>query len=1002
MTDKFNKGNGPDDINKFFDQFDSANSDTSAGHTNETKATRSAGTSRASRSKKSKKSTNSRSGKKAAVKSVSNFKFLRVNKNGEPLSFKAKLFRVALLGVVLIAAFLFIYVGGLILTADTHNIDADNIYSRLSQRSTLYDDQGEEIESVFSEDGNRDNVTYSEIPENMVNAIVAIEDKTFWKHNGFNFIRIAGAIKESIFGGGEISGTSTLTQQLARNIYLAETKSQRSMNRKILEAYYAVLIEKSLTKEQIVEAYLNTVYLGFNCYGVEAASQAYFDKSVTDLDLLECVSLASLPKSPNSYALVKSYPVGTVEIDTENIIESTDTMSYVYNGDLSEGRRAQTLFNMVDQGYITQEEADKASAKDLKKKIEISTTVASSYSSYFTDYVISQVTEDIMEEYNLTKEQAQDKIYTGGLKIYTTMDSRAQKIAVTEFETDSNFPGVSNLYKDSDGNILNKSGGGIILYDYDDYFNENEEFVLTSDEYKKNSDGSITLFAGNRLKFYDVTYNGISDVSLTFNPMYVIEDYKFYSIEDGAISVPAEYKTKDADGNCIISAEFFTDYPEFFKKGEDGDLIVSSTNYSLKQKVSQPQAAIVIMDYKTGGLKAMVGGRNVEGKMLLNRALTTQQPGSSLKPLAVYSSALQYSLNAEARGETLVLDETDGSRWGDYITAGSIINDKAMTVNGKTWPKNWYSGYRGHMTFREAVQQSVNVCAVKVYQQMGPDFPVEQLKKMGITSVVEDKDTANDLNPAALALGGMTHGITPLEMAAAYGIFPNEGQYTSPIAYTKITNSNDEVILDNAPETEQVLDPGVAFIMTDVLRSVVTSGLGSPASFGGQPVAGKTGTTNDQYDIWFCGFTPQYSASVWIGNDVNIDLSQGSTTAARLWRTIMSQVCEGLPYGQYPSAPDNVERKNGEYYTEGTYSKVSKPTSETESSSEAKKETESTTQQTTKPSKAPTTQAPTSKPTVHIETTQQPSSTEVITTEPTTVAPTEDPTDAEDSSESDE
>ena len=197
------------------------------------------------------------------------------------------------------------------------------------------------------------------------------------------------------------------------------------------------------------------------------------------------------------------------------------------------------------------------------------------------------------------------------------MDSNAQKIAVDEFETDSNFPGVSNLTKDKDGNITNGYGGRILLYDFDDYFNDNDEFVLSKSEYSKNSDGSITLKAGKRLKFYDISYNGITDVSLTFNPMYLMEGGKFYSIEDGALSVPEGYKTKDADGNCIISAQFFTDYPEFFKKGENGSLIVEDKNYTLKQKVSQPQAAIVIMDYKTGGLKAMDSGRSSQVEMIM-------------------------------------------------------------------------------------------------------------------------------------------------------------------------------------------------------------------------------------------------------------------------------------------------------------------------------------------------------------------------------------------------
>ena len=128
-----------------------------------------------------------------------------------------------------------------------------------------------------------------------------------------------------------------------------------------------------------------------------------------------------------------------------------------------------------------------------------------------------------------------------------------------------------------------------------------------------------------------------------------------------------------------------------------------------------------------------------------------------------------------------------------------------MVVNGRAWPKNWYTGYRGRMTLRTAVEQSVNVCAVKVYQQMGPEFPTSQLKKMGITSIVEDGDT-NDMNPAALALGGMTHGISPLQMAAAYGTFPNQGIYTEPVTYTKITNSNDEVLFEKVPKTEEALN----------------------------------------------------------------------------------------------------------------------------------------------------------------------------------------------------
>ena len=897
----------------------------------------------------------------------------RGRKNKKPVSRKKRVLQIIGLAILALVLILIIYVGVLILSADTRNIDADNIYSRLSQRSTLYDDSGKKIESIFSEEGNRANVAYEDLPEDMINAIVAIEDKTFWDHHGFNFVRIMGAIKDSVFGGGQISGTSTLTQQLARNIYLADTKSQRSLNRKVLEAYYTVLIEKNLTKEQIVEAYLNTVYLGFNCYGVEAASQAYFGKSVKKLDLLECVSLASLPQSPDAFALVKSYPTGTVDVEKTNILAKSDSIVYAYNGELSSDRRSLTLANMVDQGYISQSDADEAKEKSLKKKMKVTADKGSGFSSYFTDYAIEQITEDIMEEYGWSEADAKKKIYTGGLKIYTTMSRSAQKTAEKEFSNASNFPSVVNLRKDSEGNVLNNKTGKILLYDYDDYFNSKDQFVLSKSEFKKNSDGSLTIYAGKRLNLYDTTVNNASDVSIEFKTMYQQTDGKFYIIRGGAISIPQGYKTKDAKGNCIVSAQFFEDYPDFFKE-KGSKLTISSSNYSLQQKVIQPQGAMVIMDYKTGGIKAMVGGRGTSGKMLQNRATDPRQPGSSIKPLAVYSSGLQSSYNAVEKGETMNLSKSNGDSWGSYITAGSVINDAPLVVNGRTWPKNWYSGYRGHMTLRTAVEQSVNVCAVKVYQQMGPEFPVSQLKKMGITTIVEDGDV-NDLNPAALALGGMTKGIQPLEMAAAYGIFPNAGTYTEPVSYTKITTSNDEIIFDKTPKTEEVLDEGVAYIMTSILRSVVTNGLGKTASFSGQPVAGKTGTTTDNYDAWFVGFTPQYTAALWLGNDVNIELSEGSASAARLWRSIMSQVCAGLPYGEYPEQPDNVQKINGEYYTEGTYSRVSKPTSSGTTESSSSTNAETTRPQVQAPStRTPATTAPTTKaPTTKAPTQTQPS-----------------------------
>ena len=297
---------------------------------------------------------------------------------------------------------------------------------------------------------------------------------------------------------------------------------------------------------------------------------------------------------------------------------------------------------------------------------------------------------------------------------------------------------------------------------------------------------------------------------------------------------------------------------------------------------------MVIMDQKTGAIKAMVGGRNTEGRQLLNRATSARQPGSSIKPMGVYAPALQ----SGADGET---------SW----TAASVIDDYPMVVQGKQWPKNWYSGYRGLYTLRQSVEQSVNVNAVQVFQDIGVERSLKSLKDFGVTSIVEE-GSVNDMNAAALALGGMSKGISPLEMCAGYAVFANDGIYTEPICYTKVTNKNGDVILDGDPETHRVLDEGVAFIMRDILRTTVSNGLAKAANVGTHTTAGKTGTTTDQCDAWFVGFTPYYTASLWIGNDINIELSQGSAAATKVWSKVMKQIHKDLPKASFSAAPSSV------------------------------------------------------------------------------------------------
>ena len=673
---------------------------------------------------------------------------------------------LCLIAIALVGTFIYAYN-----TVPDIDPDASSIYSNIDLSSIIYDSKGEEIDKLYyTED--REIVSIKDIPENTKNAFIAIEDKTFYKHHGLNYKRLFGAVLSKLTGRSEeISGTSTITQQLARNVFLSDIKSERTLRRKFREMIYALKIERAYSKDEILEAYLNTIYLGYGCYGIKAAAYTYFGKEVNELTLEESAALAALPQAPDSYALLK---------DEKDENTTRLKKSKLYANELAAERRDLVLDLMAEQGFIDSSEAEKAKKKiaDIlhphieKKPREL---------TYFTDFLTNEVAKDLAEKYSMSEEKAEILIHTGGLRIYSTIDQDIQHAIDTEFSDDWNFP---------------------------------------------------------------------------------------YSAED-------------------------------------------------------PQAAMVVTEVGTGKIRAMAGGRNTSGQMLFNRATSPRQPGSSIKPLAVYSAALQKSEDYANRLQTFPfvdygIDRQGVRRWGDYITAGSVVVDERLKINGETWPLNFSRRFSGYRTFRTALQQSINTCAVKIQLQVGADYSMEMLRKYGISTVEDDASLpTNDLNPAALALGAMTYGTTPLDMALAYGAFPNRGIRDSAVAYTKVTNAKGKTLLEKKTEETKVLDENVAFIMRDCLESVVTRGIAGNASIYGAHVGGKTGTTNDNYDFWFVGFTPKYSAALWIGTDHNTVMSGTSGTAALLWSRIMRQIPD-ITEGEYPPQPDDVVWYRGEYYTEKT------------------------------------------------------------------------------------
>ncbi|MDU5418167.1 transglycosylase domain-containing protein [Peptoniphilus harei] len=697
-------------------------------------------------------------------------------------------------------------------------IEPSEYRSQLSETSRIYSSDGKLIESLIS-DQFSEFVPYEDIPKDLVNAIVAIEDERFFEHNGVDYKRVVGAIVHDIKTRSFEQGASTITMQLAKNLY---TSFSKSVVRKITDVYYSYQIEQDLSKEQILEAYLNSAGFSKGTVGVQAAAKTFFNKDVSELDLAECALIAGVTNLPEKYTpyntqeINESDDLGNIEIvllpKNENsepnsdeiirIAKNLNELGQIDNFDLiqiqndmivpvkavfnetSQERQRLVLKRMLNQGLINQEDYDRA----LNEKIEINigSRKESGISSFYTD-VVQKNAIKILTESGYSQEEATNKLFNGGLKIYTPMDINMQRTL--------------------------------------------EEVVSNP-------------------RYY---YGGFTD----------------------------------------------------------------------KNGIIQPQVASVIIDQKTHEVKALVGGRNVSGGRLLNRALVPRQPGSSIKPISVYLTALN-----------------------NGATAGDVYLDQKMPERlfGHS-PRNSGNYYQGWTTIRNLLRQSSNVGAYQVARDISADKDakinrnstyskayndeesinkmVETLKSIGISTIVEkdENPTWNDMDYAPLTLGGMSYGISPFEMAGAFTAIANDGKYANPYVITKIESNTGEVIYQVDPKEKEVTSPQNAYILTDMLKDVVRRGTGRNASFPGQEVAGKTGTTNDKKDVWFVGYTPYYTCSVWIGNDKNQKLAFGSTQSAYLWKQIMKSVHQDLDRKEFEEPEGIYTKYSGgrrEIFAEGT------------------------------------------------------------------------------------
>lgn len=672
----------------------------------------------------------------------------------------------------------------------------------------IYDADGKREQKLTLPEANRDLVSIKDIPKDLQHAVVAIEDERFYKHNGVDPKGIARALVKGLTSGHFSEGASTITQQLLKNSvfpgWMKETTFRQRLERKIQEQFLALKLEKMLTKEQILEDYLNTINLGAGCYGVQSAAYRYFGLPVSELSLSEATVIAGITQNPTAY-------------------------NPITNPEKNKKRRTEVLNAMLRQGYITQSQYASALADDVYARIqdnESKVDTTSTIYTFYQDALIAQVMQDLEEQKGYTHQQAYKAVYSGGLRIYSAQDDEIQQICDEEFENPANFPSGTEVGIDYALSVEDKSG------QITDYGNED-----------------LRAFVRKTNPSFDLMYGTAQEA------------------KDGA----AAFRASVVKDGYTVLGERVTVTP-------------------------QPQASCVIIDSATGLVKALVGGRGTkEASLTLNRASYTQrQPGSTFKILAVYAPAL------DEAGKTLA----------------TVYRDEPYNYEDGTPVKDAEGTYAGDVTIRQAIVRSINVAAVKCLTEITPQVGFDYAKKFGITSLVEskttDSGTYSDVGQT-LALGGLTYGVTNLELTGAYAAIANDGQYLKPHFYTQVLDTYGNVVLDNTdPEPRTVIRDSTAALLTSAMRGVISDPEGTAygkIDLGQMAAAGKTGTTTDYRDSWFVGFTPYLTCGIWAGYDNNAPLPDKDTYhtySKTLWNSIMSRISQSQTISAFGMPSDVV------------------------------------------------------------------------------------------------
>jgi len=690
------------------------------------------------------------------------------------------------------------------------------LYPTLPSLETLTDYQPKIPLRILSADGDllgefgeerRAIVKIQDVPQIMRQAILAAEDERFYQHGGVDYLSVARAALANLTSGTQ-QGAGTITMQVARNFFLTR---ERTLTRKVREVLLAYKIEASLSKDEILELYVNQIFLGQRAYGFAAAAQIYFGKPLSQVDVAEAAMLAGLPKAPSAY-------------------------NPVANPKRAHARELYVLRRMHDLRFITDDQFRQASDETLVVRQNLRDNSA------HAEFVAEMARQAVIEAYG-------DESYTRGLNVYTT---------VRKADQDAAYAAVRR---------------GVFDYERRHGYRGPESFV------------SLPTDPGELDNALDRAFQDLNDS----DNLYAAIVLDTSASEVKAVRSDGDMVSVTGDGLKFAARSLGDKAPAASRIRRGAVIRVIRDDKGAWQISQMPQVESTFVSLRPtdGAILSLVGGFDFDRNKFNHVTQALRQPGSAFKPF-IYSAALEKG-----------------------FSPATVVNDaplyfEAGQTGGDAWePKNFDGKYEGPMRLRTALMKSKNLVTVRVMQAITPKYAQDYISRFGF-----DPKLHPPYLPMALGAGAAT----PMQMVAAYAVFANGGYHVTPYLIDRVVDSRGNVLSKAEPAlagttAERVIDPRNAFIMTTMLRDVVRAGTGARAmQLGRQDLAGKTGTTNESVDAWFCGFNASEVAVAWIGFDQPRSLGNqetGAVAALPIWMAYMAKSLKGVPEASLKT-PDGV------------------------------------------------------------------------------------------------